>query len=116
MTTGTAAQAERKFPDNFAFGASTAAYQIEGAWNADGKGPSIWDQFTHDHPDRIADGQNCDVGADSYHFYEEDIKAVKSLGVSYVTLGSFGVNSVLICISDESISFLHRLVTGAARR
>lgn len=73
---------DRKFPDDFLFGTATAAYQIEGAWNSDGKGPSIWDQYTHDHPERIADRQNCDVGPDSYHFYEEDIKAVKSLGVS----------------------------------
>lgn len=73
---------DRKFPDDFLFGAATAAYQIEGAWNVSGKGPSIWDEFTHDHPELIADGQNGDVGPDSYHFFEEDIKAIKSLGVS----------------------------------
>lgn len=83
-------ETDRKFPEEFLFGASTAAYQIEGGWNADGKGPSIWDQYTHDHPERISDGQNCDVGADSYHFYEEDIKAVKSLGVSESRLNEFG--------------------------
>lgn len=74
-------RSDRKFPDDFLFGTATAAYQIEGGWNASGKGPSIWDQFTHDHPEMIADGSNGDVGPDSYHFYEEDIKAVKSLGV-----------------------------------
>lgn len=73
---------DRKFPDDFLFGAATAAYQIEGGWNASGKGPSIWDQFTHDHPEMIADGQNADDGPDSYHFFEEDLKAIKSLGVS----------------------------------
>lgn len=73
---------DRKFPDGFLFGTSTAAYQIEGAWNTSGKGPSIWDRFTHEHPEMIEDGSNADVGPDSYNFYEEDIKAVKSLGVS----------------------------------
>lgn len=73
---------ERKFPDDFLFGTATAAYQIEGGWNASGKGPSIWDHLTQKHPELIADGQNANVGPDSYHFYEEDIKAVKSLGVS----------------------------------
>lgn len=74
---------DRKFPDDFLFGAATAAFQIEGGWNASGKGPSIWDQFTHDHPELIADGQNADEGPDSYHFFEEDLKAIKSLGVRF---------------------------------
>lgn len=63
------------------FGASTAAYQIEGAWNIDGKGPCIWDEFTHSHPEKIKDHSNGDVGMNSYEFFEDDIKAVKSLGV-----------------------------------
>lgn len=71
-----------KFPDEFLFGAASSAYQIEGAWNVDGRGPSIWDHFTHNSPDKIADRQNGDVGPNSYEFFEEDIKAIKSMGVS----------------------------------
>lgn len=71
-----------RFPNGFLFGASSSAYQIEGGWNADGKGPSIWDEFVHLHPERIADHQNADVGANSYKFYRDDIAAVKNMNVS----------------------------------
>lgn len=72
---------DRFFPDDFLFGTSTAAYQIEGAWNIDGKGPSIWDEFTHSHPENIVDHENGDVAANSYEFYLDDVKAVKNLSV-----------------------------------
>lgn len=73
----------RLFPDDFLFGASTAAFQIEGAWNVDGKGPSIWDEFTHSHPEKIIDHQNADIGPNSYQYYMDDIDAVKNLNVKY---------------------------------
>lgn len=69
------------FPDEFRFGAASAAYQIEGAWNEDGKTPSIWDTFTHTHPELISDESNGDVSANSYHFYRKDIAALKEIGV-----------------------------------
>ena len=47
----------------------------------DGKGPSIWDNFVHDHPDWIADHSNADSGPDSYHFYKKDVEALKRVGV-----------------------------------
>lgn len=74
---------ERRFPDDFLFGVASAAYQIEGGWNADGKGPNIWDEFTHAHPERIVDRSTGDVGPNSYEFYADDIAAVKSLGVTF---------------------------------
>lgn len=70
------------FDKKFLFGAATAAFQIEGGWKQNGKGPSIWDKCTHDHPELIADHLNADVAADSYNLFAEDIKALKETGVS----------------------------------
>jgi len=68
------------FPPNFLWGAATASYQIEGAWNADGKGESIWDRFCHT-PGKIEDGSNGDVACDHYHRYGDDIALMSSLGL-----------------------------------
>ena len=70
------------FAKTFKFGSASAAYQVEGAWDLDGKTPSIWDTMTHDRPELIADHSTGDIGPDSYHFYKEDVKALKSVGVS----------------------------------
>jgi beta-glucosidase/6-phospho-beta-glucosidase/beta-galactosidase len=70
------------FPPHFLFGAATAAYQIEGGWNEGGKGDNIWDTLTHQHPDWIADGLNGDIAADSYHRYNEDVRAVREMGMN----------------------------------
>uniref|UniRef100_A0A6P7GSX6 beta-glucosidase n=1 Tax=Diabrotica virgifera virgifera TaxID=50390 RepID=A0A6P7GSX6_DIAVI len=73
----------RKFPKGFTFGVATAAYQIEGAWNLDGKGEQVWDTFFHEHPERVDDGTNGDVATDSYHLYKEDIRCMEEVGVDY---------------------------------
>ncbi|CAD6997404.1 unnamed protein product [Ceratitis capitata] len=73
----------RQFPEDFAFGVSTAAYQIEGGWNVDGKGLSIWDTYTHAHPERILDRTNGDEAAESYHRFEQDLAALKALKVKF---------------------------------
>lgn len=72
-----------QLPDDFLIGASTAAYQIEGAWNTDGKGPNIWDEFTHREPHRIYDQSNGDVAANSYELFEEDVKLLKNVGMNF---------------------------------
>ena len=69
------------FPQDFAWGVATAAYQIEGAWDADGKGPSIWDTFTHNN--RSYKQQNADIACDSYNKIDEDVALMKKLGVSH---------------------------------
>jgi beta-glucosidase len=68
------------FPFGFLWGASTAAYQIEGAWNEDGKGESIWDRFCHTSG-RIANDDTGDVACDHYHRWREDVGLMKELGL-----------------------------------
>ncbi|MDQ0642646.1 GH1 family beta-glucosidase [Microbacterium murale] len=67
-------------PRSFEFGVATSAFQIEGAWDADGKGPSIWDTFGHT-PGKVLDDIPGDVACDHYHRYPEDIEIMKWLGL-----------------------------------
>ncbi|MDQ1645306.1 MAG: beta-glucosidase [Cryptosporangiaceae bacterium] len=67
------------FPPGFLFGVATAAYQIEGAVDEDGRGPSIWDTFAHT-PGRIKNGDTGDVACDHYHRYAEDVELISGLG------------------------------------
>ncbi len=68
------------FPKNFIWGVATSAYQIEGAWNEDGRGLSIWDTFSHT-PGKILNNENGDVAADHYHHWKEDIALMYELGI-----------------------------------
>jgi beta-glucosidase len=68
------------FPDGFTWGAATAAYQVEGAWNEDGKGESIWDRFSHT-PGRIETGETGDIACDHYHLWARDVALMKELGL-----------------------------------
>jgi len=67
-----------QFPKDFMFGTATAAYQIEGGWNADGKGPSTWDVFTH-KPGKIMNGDTGDIACDTYHDFQTDIDIMAEL-------------------------------------
>lgn len=69
------------FRKDFAWGVATSSQQIEGAHLEGGKGPSIWDVFSHE-PGRIADGKSSDIACDHYHRFKEDVKLMKELGVN----------------------------------
>ncbi|CAB3365157.1 Hypothetical predicted protein [Cloeon dipterum] len=71
------------FPDGFIWGAATAAYQIEGAWNENGKGENIWDFMTHAYDGGISDNSTGDIAADSYNKYLDDVAALKETGVNF---------------------------------
>jgi beta-glucosidase len=85
MSSGHAPQfdssSEVSFPKHFFWGTSTAAYQIEGGWNADGKGESIWDRFTHT-PGKIKNGDTGDIACDSYNRWREDIALMRTMNLN----------------------------------
>jgi beta-glucosidase len=70
--------AQARFHRDFLWGMATSAYQVEGAWDQDGKGESIWDRWTHTSG-RIASGTNGDVACDQYHLFRDDVALLKRL-------------------------------------
>ncbi|XP_023310397.1 myrosinase 1 isoform X2 [Anoplophora glabripennis] len=103
------------FPNSFLFGAASSAYQIEGAWNESGKGPSRWDYLVHNRP-VVNDGSTGDVAADSYHRYKDDIAALKELGVSFYR---FSINWPRILptgfinkINPAGVEYYNNLIDG----
>jgi beta-glucosidase len=81
MTNVTSSDEPLAFPPGFTWGAATAAYQIEGATDADGRGPSVWDTFSHT-PGKVRGGDTGDIACDSYRRYREDADLLRSLGLS----------------------------------
>ena len=79
QTGSTAPPIPRRFPQNFIWGTATAAYQVEGAVHEDGRGPSVWDTFSHT-PGKTHAGDTGDVADDFYHRYKEDIQLMQRLG------------------------------------
>jgi beta-glucosidase len=71
----------RRFPDGFYWGVATSAYQIDGAWNEDGKGLSIWDTYTHTRGN-IKNDDTGDVANDHYRCYKEDVVLMRSIGAN----------------------------------
>ncbi len=69
------------FPKDFVWGTGTSSYQVEGAWNVDGKGPSIWDTFSHT-PGKVKNGDTGDVACDHYNRFAEDILLAKRLNLN----------------------------------
>lgn len=99
-------------PRVFLWGAATSAYQIEGGWDADGKGPSIWDAFCRE-PGRIAGGDRGDTACDSYHRLDADVELLKRLGagayrfsVSWPRIFPKGRGPV----NPAGLAYYHRLV------
>ena len=68
------------FPSSFAWGTSTAAYQIEGGWQDGGKGLSIWDAFSHT-PGKVKDGSTGDVAADHLRRFRQDVKLMAQMSL-----------------------------------
>ena len=101
-----------ELPKDFVFGAATSAYQIEGAWNEDGKGESIWDRFVHT-PGTIEDGTTGDVACDHVHRMHEDVGLMADLGldayrfsISWPRVLPTGTGAV----NEAGLAFYDRLV------
>ncbi|TDL45253.1 GH1 family beta-glucosidase [Microbacterium oleivorans] len=107
-----------RVPDGFLLGASTAAYQIEGGANAGGRGPSIWDTFSHT-PGKTADGATGDVAADHFHRMNEDLDLMAALGlgayrfsISWSRVMPLGEGDM----NPEGMQFYSSLVDGLLAR
>ena len=102
----------KPFPATFLWGAASAAYQVEGAWNADGKGLSVWDVFTK-IPGKTFQGSNGDVAVDHYHRYKADIALMAELGLRAYR---FSVSWPRVCprgrgeINEAGLQFYSNLV------
>ena len=102
------------FPTDFVWGVAASAYQIEGAVDEGGRGPSIWDTFAHT-PGKTFEGQTADVTTDHYHRFEDDVALMAELGVtsyrfsiSWPRLIPDGVGPV----NPEGVDFYRRLATA----
>ncbi|MDR3726524.1 MAG: family 1 glycosylhydrolase [Terracidiphilus sp.] len=71
---------QARFPSDFLWGMATSSYQVEGAWQEDGKGESIWDRFVH-APGHVKGSDAADTSCDFYHRYREDISIMKKLNL-----------------------------------
>ncbi|XP_054642368.1 lactase/phlorizin hydrolase [Dunckerocampus dactyliophorus] len=103
------------FPAHFSWGVSSSAYQIEGGWNVDGKGFSVWDVFTH-KPGSIPGNANGDVACDSYHRLEEDLYILRAMQVksyrfslSWSRIFPSGQRNSL---NQKGVDFYNRLIDG----
>jgi beta-glucosidase len=104
--------------DGFTWGVAHAAYQVEGAWDADDKGPSIWDTFTHGGG-RVSDKTTGDVATDFYHRYPQDLDLVKGMGfdaqrfsISWPRVLPDGIGRV----SSKGLDFYDRVVDACLER
>jgi beta-glucosidase len=106
------------FPEGFIWGVSSSAYQIEGAPGEDGKGPSIWDWFSH-LPGKTARGDNGDTACGHYHRWREDLDLLRGLGVRAYR---FSVSWPRVMpegrgrINPQGLAFYDRLVDGLLER
>lgn len=108
----------RQFPDQFLWGTATAAYQIEGAAEADGRGPSIWDTFSAT-PGRVHNGDTGAIACDHYHRFESDLDLLVELGVgayrfslAWPRIQPTGTGAA----NPAGLDFYKRLIEGLHRR
>ncbi|WP_206535610.1 family 1 glycosylhydrolase [Microbacterium sp. 4R-513] len=112
------------FPPGFTFGSATASYQVEGAFDEDGRGPSTWDTFSKT-PGKVWNGDTGDVACDHYHRVDADLDLMKDLGldayrfsIAWPRIQSFdgAAGSPTAVVNQKGIDFYSRLVDGLLER
>ncbi|TRY92814.1 hypothetical protein DNTS_024880, partial [Danionella cerebrum] len=103
------------FSEGFQWGVSSSAYQVEGAWNTDGKGPSVWDTFSQ-KPGNIPNNANGDIACDSYNKLDEDLHMLRALKVKSYRL-SFSwsrifPNGYKSSLNQKGVDYYNRLIDG----
>ncbi len=102
------------FPDGFTWGVATASYQIEGGADEDGRGPSIWDTFSHT-PGKVRNGDTGDVACDHYHRWQQDIALMADLGVTAYRFSIAWPRVVPVgrgAVNEAGLDFYDRLIDG----
>lgn len=108
----------RRFPEGFVWGSATASYQIEGAVGEDGRGPSIWDTFSHT-PGKVANGETGDVAVDHYHRWEADLDLMAELGLHAYRFSIAWPRIIPTgrgAVNEAGLAFYERLVDGLLAR
>ena len=107
----------KHFPNDFLWGTATSSYQIEGAANLDGKGPSIWDAFAS-IPGKIKNNETGNLACDHYHRFEEDVQLMKNMGVKAYRF-SISWSRVLPtgkgAVNEKGIQFYSKLIDSLLR-
>ena len=102
------------FPEDFTWGAAAAAYQIEGGWNAGGRGPSVWDTFSQT-PGKVFENHTGNVACDHYHRWREDVELMRELGIGAYRL-SLSWSRILPegtgAVNETGLQFYSDLVDG----
>ncbi|KAI5639819.1 glycosyl hydrolase family 1 domain-containing protein [Phthorimaea operculella] len=115
-TVAASAAAGRDFPPGFKFGAASASYQVEGAWNHSDKSENVWDHFSHNHPELIAGGATGDVACDSFNQWQTDVDLTAELGLHFYRF-SLSWSRILPSgfpdrVSEEGTRYYNNLING----
>ncbi len=110
--------AHTSFPKGFLWGTASASYQIEGGFDQDGKGESVWDRFSHT-PGKIKHGDTGDVACDFYHRYADDIDLMSQLGLNAARI-SLSWPRIMPngkgAVNQKGLDFYRRVVDEMLRR
>ncbi|KAA0715478.1 Lactase-phlorizin hydrolase [Triplophysa tibetana] len=103
------------FPEDFHWGVSSSAYQVEGGWNVDGKGVSVWDTFTQ-KPGSIPNNDNGNVACDSYNKIDEDLYMLKALQMKNyrfsISWSRIFPNGYISSLNQKGVDYYNRLIDG----